>query len=82
MATTQPRIILYALLLITSSVIPYSSKINGVEAIELQPTETTRAALAVCYSPCKTDQDCVDANCGSKCFTMKRPFKISNCLSF
>ncbi|KAL7105837.1 hypothetical protein ACP275_07G070500 [Erythranthe tilingii] len=81
-STTAPKIVLFALILITLSVISCSSKMFGAEAMELQPTGTTRAALAVCHSSCKTDQDCVDANCGSKCFTLKRPFKMSNCLSF
>ncbi|KAL7105836.1 hypothetical protein ACP275_07G070400 [Erythranthe tilingii] len=81
-ASIAPKIVLFALLLIISSVIPCSSNMFGVEAMELQPTGTTRDALALCHSSCKTDQDCVDANCGGKCFTLKRPFKMSNCLSF
>ncbi|KAL8048495.1 hypothetical protein ABFX02_07G070300 [Erythranthe guttata] len=82
MATTSPKIVLLALILITLSVIPCSSKMFGAEDMQLQPTGTTRAALAMCHSSCKTDQDCVDANCGSKCFTLKRPLKMSSCLSF
>ncbi|KAL8048671.1 hypothetical protein ABFX02_07G082400 [Erythranthe guttata] len=82
MANTALKIVLFALLLITSSVIPCFSKMFEVEAIELQPTGIiTRAAPAPCHPSCKTHQDCIDANCGKRCFIMSRPIKISNCLS-
>ncbi|KAL7105835.1 hypothetical protein ACP275_07G070300 [Erythranthe tilingii] len=83
MAYTAPKLVFFALLLISSSVIHCFSKKFEVDAMELQPAGIiTRAATAPCHASCETHQDCIDANCGKKCFIMSRPIdKISHCLS-
>ncbi|EYU31475.1 hypothetical protein ABFS82_07G068800 [Erythranthe guttata] len=83
MANTALQLVFFALLLISSSGIHCFSKKFEVEAMELQPTGIIRRdSTAPCHASCETHQDCIDANCGKKCFIMSRPInKISHCLS-